>query len=259
MSGLEFIAQNAVRAGRKFQMWKNRRLVPRRRNKMVAKKKRSRSTPSTLQIPRISKGNQYYPRFNYAPMPIQHRSILTYTSEQKTVGGAIGGVVGIVHEYALNGLYDPDLSGVGHQPMGFDQLSAMWKRYRVWKVDFKIRCFAPTTAAFLVAQVNNSQVPSGTVAGQTYSTLNERTNCATKIFYFDDDRTVYGSFTMNEIEGHSIQDENYTGGDTGNPGNLAKLVIGCGDTDGLNSAGFKYFVELVYHVQWHNRQTLTQS
>lgn len=36
-----------------------------------------------------------------------------------------------VHRFCANGIYDPDQSGVGHQPMGHDQWSAFYERYTV--------------------------------------------------------------------------------------------------------------------------------
>ena len=36
-----------------------------------------------------------------------------------------------VYQFALNSVYDPDQSGVGHQPRGHDQWSTMYKRYCV--------------------------------------------------------------------------------------------------------------------------------
>lgn len=37
-----------------------------------------------------------------------------------------------------NGLYDPDQSGVGHQPLGFDQWMAFYTRYRVYASRIKV-------------------------------------------------------------------------------------------------------------------------
>lgn len=37
----------------------------------------------------------------------------------------------LAHIYAANGLYDPNISGVGHQPRGFDQFMLMYDHYVV--------------------------------------------------------------------------------------------------------------------------------
>jgi hypothetical protein len=41
--------------------------------------------------------------------------------------GASG--VASVQKYTANGLYDPDISGTGHQPMGFDQIMQLYYHY----------------------------------------------------------------------------------------------------------------------------------
>ena len=40
------------------------------------------------------------------------------------------------HVFSANSLYDPDTTGTGHQPRGFDQLSALYKMYRVHTAEF---------------------------------------------------------------------------------------------------------------------------
>lgn len=39
----------------------------------------------------------------------------------------------------LNSLYDPDQTGTGHQPYGFDQMAALFNRYRVYGVSYKVQ------------------------------------------------------------------------------------------------------------------------
>ena len=40
--------------------------------------------------------------------------------------------------FNLNSIYDPDRSGIGHQPLGRDQWVPFYSRYRVFKVDYVI-------------------------------------------------------------------------------------------------------------------------
>lgn len=41
-------------------------------------------------------------------------------------------------QFRLNSIYDPNFTGVGHQPYGFDQLSAIYNRYRVISCGYRI-------------------------------------------------------------------------------------------------------------------------
>lgn len=58
-----------------------------------------------------------------------------------------------LHAFALNNLNDPNASGIGHQPVNYDQLGLIWSHYCVygckWKVTFansdstnQVICFA---------------------------------------------------------------------------------------------------------------------
>lgn len=60
--------------------------------------------------------------------PLNHRCSLRY-SDEITITGY--GVTPNSYVLSANGLYDPDISGTGHQPMGFDQLSAFFQHYTV--------------------------------------------------------------------------------------------------------------------------------
>lgn len=45
------------------------------------------------------------------------------------------------HTMSLNNLYDPNISGTGYQPIGFDQMSALWLNYRVLSVRVRLEVF----------------------------------------------------------------------------------------------------------------------
>jgi hypothetical protein len=49
-----------------------------------------------------------------------------------------------VRSFAANGLYDPDITGVGHQPLGFDTFASVYLDYLVLKSTLHVVGMAPT-------------------------------------------------------------------------------------------------------------------
>lgn len=69
------------------------------------------------------------------PVAPRTRCTLRY-SDYFNMGTGVPGIVTQVMN--LNSLFDPDRTGTGHQPRGFDQLATFYSRYRVYGVSFKI-------------------------------------------------------------------------------------------------------------------------
>lgn len=59
-----------------------------------------------------------------------------YYDYQKTLSGGVGAVP--TNFYSANGLFDPDFTGTGHQPMGFDQMMALYEQYTVLRAHIKV-------------------------------------------------------------------------------------------------------------------------
>lgn len=51
---------------------------------------------------------------------------------------SVGPGVTTSRTFNLNGLWDPDDTSVGHQPYGYDQLSTLFNRYRVYKTTWHV-------------------------------------------------------------------------------------------------------------------------
>ena len=60
---------------------------------------------------------------NRLPVKLKYHSSITLNTDIS--GLAVG------HVYSANGLFDPDISGAGHQPRGFDQLMTLYQFYTV--------------------------------------------------------------------------------------------------------------------------------
>mgnify|MGYP000664889043 CR=1 FL=1 len=87
------------------------------------------------------------------------RRTLRYFGNFQSVNPGLGGLANSV-VFSANGLYDPDLTGVGHQALGFDQYMAMYDHYTV--VGAKIKAWYQNTdsnnaqMAFIAVRDTNS-------------------------------------------------------------------------------------------------------
>lgn len=72
------------------------------------------------------------------------------------------GVAGAVSNYyfSANGLFDPNITGTGHQPMGFDQMMLMYNQYTV--VSSKISCTIYNTTASVAVRAGVYLAPDTT-------------------------------------------------------------------------------------------------
>lgn len=64
------------------------------------------------------------------PFRTQMRVKLVYEDHHTAAVGGLG-TIGSEFVYNCNSLFDPDKTGVGHQPYGFDQMALLYKRYKV--------------------------------------------------------------------------------------------------------------------------------
>lgn len=103
-------------AKKKISKRSKRKYTGRRRSTAVKRKRYGRNTlvrgvNSAMQIPSMFK--------------LRYHEDITLS----TNGG--GGPSMNWHAFSANGLYDPNISGTGHQPMLFDQLALFWNKYTV--------------------------------------------------------------------------------------------------------------------------------
>lgn len=91
---------------------------------------------------------------NRAIQPIPQRYICRLKYSQPFVLTAVAPV----QQFNLNSLYDPDRTGVGHQPYGFDQLAALYNRYRVIATSYVVN--ATASSAIRVAAIATNTTPA---------------------------------------------------------------------------------------------------
>lgn len=75
-----------------------------------------------------------------------------------------------------SGLYDPDQSAVGHQPLWRDQLANLYQMYRVHGLKYRIKVVNSNTNQLAMVAVQESHAEMPALAGVDFNTVVERNN-----------------------------------------------------------------------------------
>jgi len=193
--------------------------------------------------------------------------VSTFTSKNSTAGGISNvlpvkmlyadtylinpGALGVVDTqiFRLSSIHDPDLTGVGHQPLGHDQLEPLFERYQVWKVDFEIEALSLDNQPQGIAY----SVSDSSTTNPDPRLMLENGNGEFAILGNDHDHKAFrGSVLLNEIHGISYKqymaNDDYGAAFGSNPAEIAYLLVytdGCG----TDTSGIRLRVRLTYHVK----------
>lgn len=125
--------------------------MPRKTNRKYRKRRRKKS--------QFSRGNMVARLGNTSPLPLKFKAIMRYSEPNIRLNPSVGGLLAY-NIFSANGLFDPDITGTGHQPMGFDELGSMYDHAVV--IGSKIRVtFTNRDATY--AQICGIDVRDGTV------------------------------------------------------------------------------------------------
>lgn len=185
--------------------------------------------------------------------------------------GLITGAAGIVtsqQSYNLNSLYDPDKTGVGHQPYYYDQLAVLYQRYKVKGCLVELEWLNPTEDglnAIMMVQPSSQTVVS--LNGFIASTLIERPQVVVRGLestgpqrmvikqYFD--IAALEGMTKLAFEG-SASDE-YCANYNANPAATPTISLGISSANGVSGATMQCNVRLTYYARVYERIQPNQS
>lgn len=179
-----------------------------------------------------------------------------------TIGGGSGSAGGNIMR--MNSAYDPDYTGLGHQPMYYDNFFPIYNRYVVTSATIKVD-FSPlnddtestTAGPWAVGLTPSSTISFSNVA----STLSEQNGSVTTLIGRDKGTSVR-SLTLDYQPvrdlGVSISDDTVTAANNGNPSRPWNCYVWAADqnsTSGLVRA----YVTVVYRIKWFDQAIAPQS
>lgn len=196
---------------------------------------------------------------NTSLMPLAPRYITRLKYNQSFVlTSTLGSVVSQI--FNLNSLFDPDRTGVGHQPMGYDQLTTFYTKYRVfacsWRVNV-VQTQASSTSNCIVVPINTATSLTGiSQAREQPRAIYKMVNNANGI------TTFTGKMFLPNLAGSPVSryksDDIYASQTGSSPSELMTLQIIHSDVGSANNT-CTFDIELVYHSEFFDPAELPQS
>jgi len=199
------------------------------------------------------------------PFPIRWNRTLRY-SQLVTLTAGASGLFGTEQIFRLNSLFDPDLSGVGHQPYGYDSLAALYYRYKVRAVRVCLRFSDPSADGVLCAA--QFQVPSmtQTVTGADASAVMERAgvwthnlnNTGEQVAVLDQ---YFPMSTLTAVTPQQFENnlEDYQALCTTSPARTPYVRIAIAALDGSSTPTVRLEATIMYYTTFFERIGLSQS
>lgn len=165
--------------------------------------------------------------------------------------------LGITYTWRANSLFDPDFTGAGVQPLGFDQWSALYSTYRVWQCDYEITFANLTSTAIVVGIV---KTPNAALTSTASSWLIERDSKSFTLGPKESGQSViktrgslYPWKVLNVTKQQYLMDGRSSAAMTGNPTSLAYLttfLVGFGTIASVSiMVKFKYKAQLISRTE----------
>lgn len=160
------------------------------------------------------------------------------------------------YQFRLNSLFDPNLTGTGHQPYGFDQLTVLYNRYRVFKTKYVIKMISGTTGNFETTIVCNNSATSIT----TPDLAPESNNSKYKQWNYYNPITISGVINLPRLNGETSAqykaNENTQSQIGANPGEVLNMhIVNTADTGSSVIAD----VMLCFYAEFFDPIQLPQS
>lgn len=239
--------------------------MPPKKNKPKTKRKKQYVKPKIKRtfVSRPITGP--FNAINGDPFPLKYNAKLRYCDTVAVASGTVG-VFGDEFVFKLNGLYDPNTTGIGHQPYGYDQITPLYKRYIVKGVLIKIVFNNPSADGIVCGAMIQGSSGAGSLTGispdiikeQPYSITHPLNNTGSQYYM------VKQYIDLRKLEGLKVSQwdsniTNYGALVTADPLLQPTLRVACATDTATSGITLTCRVLLTYYVQFFDRTLLAYS
>lgn len=208
----------------------------------------------TMRAPNNRSGNSVVPNMYYTTLP-------WYEADTISVSTSSFGTL----FYKMNGLYKPSPFS-SHQPRGYDELSALYQRYNVYKISYDITLFTKDTTKEGF-KVGVTATPAGYTLFTDETEMEEYTLFNTRWTTITNERPssrIRGTIMCHNAEqitkSKYNDDVDYEAGIGANPTLSPNLIINAYTLDGSTAnQGVECNVNILFYCRFSDPQKLTAS
>lgn len=216
------------------------------------------STQKSKKIQRTRKrvGRSITPYRNF-PFPTSWVGPVRYV-ENFSMNSPLG--VPTYYVFSANGLYDPNITGTGHQPMGFDQMMALYNHYEVLSATITLTAVnSGTVEGFNMGiKLDDSGVLAANDLNNTFE--HPLTRWRTVSSTYDTPNTISHKFSQKAFFGDKAGDRETWGDSAANPTDQAYFMCLVGPVTATQDlATIPFVVQIDYLVKWHEPKDFVAS
>lgn len=166
------------------------------------------------------------------------------------------GAAADVYQVSTNGMFDPNISGTGHQPLYFDQVGALYNQYIVFRSTCTFEIVNSAASILCLAYVEDDLTVSTDSQAAEMSTSRVSTHLASAT----ESTKLTRTWNAKQNYGGDIYDHEYLNGTpTANPVEQMFFTLVTNSMDGVATPTYNFVIEVVYEAVWTELKTVPQS
>ena len=232
----------------------------RRRVKRNTRRRRKRNTRRRIRAGRRTYGTSIVRVPGRVPFGKSFKTTLRYFETGVAINPPAAGILG-TYVFLANGLFDPNVTGIGHQPLGFDQVMAAYDHYTVIaskiRVHFHNTSTSPVTCGvYMNDNATGSSDPRIVLENGSciYTLLNDNDSSNSM-------KSLQKGSNPNSFLGRSnpLSEDDLRGTATSDPVEKAYWIIFAGSADNSDPSDVDLNIDIEYTVVFTEPKQLALS
>lgn len=154
-------------------------------------------------------------------------------------------------QYRLTSIFDPDLTGIGIQPIPYDQMAQLFERYLVYEAEYKVVMQNTSSTTDCIAWVTTCDDPATTTDGDRWIQQGQSEWMyvgarGTKNDQVEFHGTVYMPKAQGVSEQRYFSDDTFSAAFGSNPSDGTVLSVCAMDSSSGDPGALNFFIEIRY-------------